>query len=106
MDIVLLVEKFLSLHESDRDYEYDNYSHNGESITRWDFKNIPQPTMEELEALQENVQAKLNQDAINKEALEYLASTDWMIIRELDSGIACPADVKAARAEARAKVVK
>ena len=105
MDIVLLIDAYLKQHEADR-HEDDSLNVCDGSIVRWDFKSIPMPSMEELEALQESVQAKLDQDAINKEALAYLASTDWMIIRELDSGIACPADVKAARAEARAKVVK
>lgn len=105
MDIVLLIDAYLKQHEADR-HEDDSLNVCDGSIVRWDFKSIPQPSVEELEALQESVQAKLDQDAINKEALAYLASTDWMIIRELDSGIACPADVKAARAEARAKVVK
>lgn len=106
MDIIFLIEEYLKQHQEQRDFEYDNMSISENSIIRWDFKNIPQPSMEELEALQESVQSKMNQDVINKEALAYLASTDWMIIRELDSGIACPADVKAARAEARAKIIK
>jgi len=106
MDIALLINEYLKDKKELRDFENDSLNVVDNQIMEWSFSNIPQPTMEELEALQESVQAKLDQDAINKEALEYLASTDWMIIRELDSGIACPADVKAARAEARAKVVK
>jgi hypothetical protein len=54
----------------------------------------------------EDISAKLEQERINREALEYLASTDWLIIRELDAGIPCPADVKQARAEARARIVR
>jgi hypothetical protein len=38
------------------------------------------------------------------EARKYLADTDWYIIRELDSGEPCPADIKAARAQARLKI--
>jgi hypothetical protein len=48
----------------------------------------------------------VNQQKQNEEALKYLAETDWYIIREMDSGIECPGDVKQLRAEARAKVVK
>jgi hypothetical protein len=54
----------------------------------------------------EDISAKLEQDRINREALEYLASTDWLIIRELDAGIPCPADVKEARSEARSRIVR
>jgi hypothetical protein len=54
----------------------------------------------------EDISAKLEQERINREALEYLASTDWLIIRELDAGIVCPADVKQARSEARARIVR
>jgi hypothetical protein len=54
----------------------------------------------------EDISAQLEQERINKEALEYLASTDWLIIREIDAGIPCPADIKQARAEARARIVR
>lgn len=40
-----------------------------------------------------------------EEALAYLASTDWYIIRQMDSGEACPQEVKDLRAAARAKVI-
>jgi hypothetical protein len=45
------------------------------------------------------------QAVTNASARAYLASTDWMILRQIDSGIACPDDVKAARAVARASIV-
>lgn len=34
----------------------------------------------------------------------YLKSTDWYVIREFDTGIPCPADVKQKRQEAREKL--
>lgn len=37
------------------------------------------------------------------EALKYLADTDWYIIRELDSGVTCPQEIKDLRAAARLK---
>lgn len=43
---------------------------------------------------------------INSEARGYLASTDWYILREMDSGVACPAEIKAERAAARARIVE
>jgi hypothetical protein len=54
----------------------------------------------------EDITAQVAQDAINAEALAYLASTDWLIIREVDAGVPCPAEIKTLRAEARAKVVR
>jgi len=43
-------------------------------------------------------------DKVNQEALSYLTSTDWYVIRQLDSGEVIPEDVKQLRKEARAKV--
>ena len=54
----------------------------------------------------EDITAQIAQEKTNAEALAYLASTDWMIIREVDSGVICPSDVKAERAAARAKIVR
>ncbi len=54
----------------------------------------------------EDITAQVAQEAINAEALAYLASTDWIIIREMDSGVACPEDVKQKRAEARARILR
>lgn len=54
----------------------------------------------------EDITAQVAQEAINAEALAYLASTDWLIIREVDAGVACPAEIKAERAAARARIVR
>jgi hypothetical protein len=53
-----------------------------------------------------DITAQVAQEKTNAEALAYLASTDWMVIREIDAGIVCPEDVKLARAEARSKIVR
>lgn len=45
------------------------------------------------------------QEKINMEAQNYLASTDWYIIRELETGVPCPQEIKTARAAARARIV-
>lgn len=37
-------------------------------------------------------------------ARAYLAETDWYIIREMDIGVACPDEVRAARQAAREKI--
>ena len=54
----------------------------------------------------EDISQQLEQERINAEALAFLLSTDWLIIRELDAGIPCPAEVKAARQAAREAIVK
>ena len=46
------------------------------------------------------------QDQINGEARDYLYSTDWYLIRELDGGTAMTAEMKQLRVEARARVVE
>jgi len=44
------------------------------------------------------------QEKINSDSLAYLKSTDWYILREMDSGLACPSDIKTERAAARARI--
>ena len=51
-----------------------------------------------------DVTAELAQQAANQQARQYLADTDWYIISEMDTGEACPADVKAARSAARSRI--
>jgi hypothetical protein len=41
----------------------------------------------------------------SEEAKAYLLSTDWYIIREMDSGVPCPSEIKQLRAQARLKVI-
>jgi hypothetical protein len=53
-----------------------------------------------------DISAQLEQEATNAAALKLLAESDWMILRELDSGLACPQEVKDARAAARASIVR
>ena len=49
--------------------------------------------------------AQLAQDTINQEARDYLASTDWMVLREADDGTVMTAEIKQLRADARVKIV-
>lgn len=82
MDIVLLIDKFLS---DKQHLVTDNCSFNvvGDSIHRWDFANIPCPSMEELLALQPEVESKLEQEKQNAEALKFLADTDYKVLRHI-----------------------
>lgn len=43
---------------------------------------------------------------INAEALSYLASTDWYVIRKQETGAEIPADILAKRQEARDSIVE
>lgn len=53
-----------------------------------------------------DITQEYNQQKINEESLKYLTDTDWYIIREYDTGIICPVEIKKLRAEARSKIVK
>jgi hypothetical protein len=53
-----------------------------------------------------DISAQVEQERINTESLAYLASTDWLVIREVDASIPCPADVKLLRAEARSRIIR
>ncbi len=61
----------------------------------------PEHTFEEF-----NYSAIKTQQKINAEALAYLASTDWMVVREVETQVPCPLEVKQLRAEARLRVVR
>ena len=52
-----------------------------------------------------DVTAQLEQEQINREALQYLADTDWYVIRSID-GIAVPSDIQTERAAARLRIVR
>ncbi len=54
----------------------------------------------------EDIAQEVAQAQLNSEAFTYLAETDWLIIREMDTGVACPDEVKKLRQEARNKIVR
>lgn len=72
----------------------------------WRYQNIAAPSFKQLYDLIDIANEKAEQAEINAEALEYLASTDWMVLREADGGQAMSAEVRAERAAARARVVR
>jgi hypothetical protein len=53
-----------------------------------------------------DISAQMAQEATNAAALKMLADTDWMIVREMEGGVACPQEIKDARAAARASIVR
>jgi hypothetical protein len=72
----------------------------------WRFESVAAPSIDQLYALISVSKAAIDQQKINEESLAYLASTDFYIIREADAGTPCPPDIRAARAAARAAIVK
>lgn len=84
MDIAILISKYLEGKEELRDYENDSFNIVNGSIFRWDFANIPCPTMEELEALNGIVEAEQSQQSANVEAQSFLDNTDWKVLRHRD----------------------
>jgi|TARA_R100000081_G_C4760325_1_gene139477 hypothetical protein len=62
------------------------------------FSNVKTAEMKAEEANQ------AEQDAIDTEARAYLASTDWYLVREMETGVPTPQEIKDARQEARLKV--
>lgn len=58
----------------------------------------------EHEAVREDLTEQLEQEKQRQESLALLAATDFYIIREMDSGLACPPEVKVSRAEARLRI--
>jgi len=61
--------------------------------------NVPEDEFSAEELIQQE------QEAINSEALAYLMSTDWYIIRGRETGAVIPADVLTKRQEARDSIV-
>ncbi len=62
------------------------------------FSNVKTAEMKAEEATQ------AEQDAVDTEARAYLASTDWYLVREMETGVPTPQEVKDARQDARLKV--
>ena len=72
----------------------------------WRFEAVLPPSVNELYALIPTASAAQEQEQINAEALAYLASTDFYILREMDNGVPCPAEIKAERQAARERIVR
>lgn len=53
-----------------------------------------------------DITSQVEQEKINQESLEYLKSTDYLIIRELDNGTPCPVEIKQLREQARQRIVR
>ena len=69
-------------------------------VSHLEYKMASQYSIEVID-----VTAQIEQEQINKEALQYLADTDWYVIRSID-GIAVPSDIQTERAAARLRIVR
>ena len=69
-------------------------------VSHLEYKMASQYSIEVID-----VTAQIEQEQINKEALQYLADTDWYVIRSID-GIAVPLEISEARAAARLRIVR
>ena len=61
--------------------------------------NTPAPEFTDAE-IAANAQAVINSDS-----LAYLASTDWYVTRQAETGVDIPQDILTARAEARVAII-
>ena len=82
----------MSVPKADGNIEY-------ELIKQWLSEgNIPEPEFTEEELAKQELDKQIS------EAKQYLASTDWYIIRYADSGKEVPSDIKIKREEARISI--
>jgi len=64
-----------------------------------------QPTDSEITAEITRLESFEPQRLLNIDSLAYLASTDWYVTRQAETGADIPQDILTARAEARASIV-
>lgn len=103
-DIALLVNEYVK--DCERDIENDCLNIVDGLLHSFSFTHIPKPSNTQLLALKLIVEVKHSQEQINKDAEEYLKSSDWLILRELDSGVQCPVEIKQLRQAARDSIVR
>jgi hypothetical protein len=72
---------------------------NGVEISPATYETVPA----DYDVIVKDITEEYNQGILNQEAMDYLSSTDWYVIREFETGVKVPADIKAARALARTK---
>jgi hypothetical protein len=82
-DIALLVNEYLADKAELRDLENDSINISEGRIVRWDFANIPQPTLAQLLACKAPAISKAAQAEINAAARKYLAESDYKVLRHI-----------------------
>lgn len=105
IDVAIAVSEYLSDKQDLVDHENDSINIVDNTLFAFNFKNIPHPSNAELIACFAAAEAKKVTAEQKAAALKFLADTDYLIIREMDAGTPCPAEIKQLRAEARLKAV-
>lgn len=105
MDIILAITEYLKGYENSKTVN-DSFNIVNNEIFSWNFTSVPIPSKEQLQSLYNNIELKMQQEAINKEAEEFLLKTDWYIIRQLETGVPCPIEILNKRTEARNKIIR
>lgn len=84
MDYTLLVSKYLADKQVDADDNLNLDLFLSGDSSGWRFANVPAPSIEELEALNNQVEQEVIQSQTNQQARAFLNATDWQIIRHQD----------------------
>jgi hypothetical protein len=109
-DVMELVGKYLEGHVASEDESINPeafaVNHINDASSSFWRMSIAKPSLAQLEAIKAELGPKKAAKAESDAALKFLAETDFYIIRSLDNGVPCPAEIKAARQAAREKVIK
>lgn len=103
-DIALLINEYVK--DAQRDPENDCLNIVEGLLHSFTFTHIARPTNAQLLALKSVVEAKVSQELINREAEEFLKSTDFYVIRMADSGIPMPEGMQEQRQQARDRIIR
>ena len=103
-DIATLINEYIK--DREIDLENDCFNIVDGVLHSFSYTHITKPTNAHLLELKSIVEAKLIQDKINQEAEEYLKSTDFYVIRMMDSGLPMPEGMQLLRQQARDRIVR
>ncbi|MFZ4411514.1 MAG: hypothetical protein ACOYOV_00425 [Bacteroidales bacterium] len=105
-DLALAISEFLADKQDLVDHENDSINIVDGNLHSFNFKNIPMPKASVLLACYEKAVARNSQAEINAAALKYLQETDFHVTKAAELGTPILPSILAARAEARAKIIK
>lgn len=102
IDAVLIINDYLAMHADmkrpDDSFNLELFMSGGDG---WNFKEIPKPSFEILYDMADGTLENARQEIINDEAKKYLDSTDWYVIRSLETGVKVPEEITLTRATMR-----
>ena len=82
MELALKISKYLDKHKDLRDFDNDSLNISEGVIVDWNFKNIPLPTEQELEACEAEILAEESKEAKLKQIADLEASLTPRRMRE------------------------